>query len=156
MHGFEPHHVWTPGPTDARRIARGATLLVVRRPSWIVITVLCVLLAAALVATGSAWKAPYLLILLMPAALPLIVYVMTARATRRSFATGRPWASNFGPSTMTITSPAGRTTLNYADMTDIRSHGPYVTLSMRTAGKVSSFAELIPPPAVDYLRSRIG
>ncbi|KXO97989.1 hypothetical protein [Tsukamurella pseudospumae] len=150
-----PHHVWEPGVHDAERIARASALLVVRRATWIVTTVLCLALGAALIALGDG-ATPYIVILVLPLLLPALTYVVTRRSLRRSFASGAPWTSTFGPATMTIVSPAGISTLNYSDMTDVRARGPFVTITMRTAGRVSTFSELVPPGAVEFLRGRIG
>ncbi|MET9328341.1 hypothetical protein [Tsukamurella sp. NPDC003166] len=150
-----PHHVWTPGRADAERIARASTVLVLRRPQWIITTVLCLALGAALIALGDG-ATPYIVILVLPLLLPALTYVVARRSLRRSFASGAPWTSTFGPATMTIGSPAGISTLNYSDMTRVLPRGPFVTIFMRTAGRVSTFAELVPPGAVGFLRGRIG
>ncbi|TDZ82115.1 hypothetical protein DE4585_02644 [Mycobacteroides salmoniphilum] len=120
------HHEWIPGPGDPDRLARGAAVNLLRRPYLAAIITLCisyVVLSAALGRLDLAHAA----MLLVPIATAILVYLLTLFNLRRRLKPGDRWTSTFGPYSMTVSSPAGQSTLNYNQITGIRQRGPYVS-----------------------------
>ncbi|CAM3246905.1 hypothetical protein TSHO111613_12560 [Tsukamurella hominis] len=151
----EPHHVWTPGPEEATREARAMARLFLRSPAWIVIAVLCVLYAVVSTATGHGDVAHYAFAV-VPVVIPVLIFALTWWRLRSVFVPGAQWTSTFGPESMTITSPLGRSDLLYSQMRRVRRRGVFVVIALRPAGRLTTYGALVPPPAEEFLRSRIG
>lgn len=151
---MEPHHVWAPGPGEARREALAVALYFARRPAWIVVAALCVLYVVVSSATRHGDAAHYAMVL-VPIAILALVYVVTWWGLRRIFVPGARWTSTFGPEAMTTTSPLGRSELLYSQMRRIRHRGPFIVIHLRPAGRIMTYRELVPPAAEAFLRARI-
>ncbi|KRQ68949.1 hypothetical protein AOT83_17165 [Mycobacteroides sp. H001] len=124
------------------------------RPFWIVLTVFCIGYVGSSAAMGLL-DFPHLAILLVPIAAALLVYLLTLFNLRRSLQSGTRWTSTFGPQSLTVSSSAGQSTLNYNQITGIRRRGPYVSISTRSAGRITYIGELFPPAAIEFVRSRV-
>ncbi|GAA4384918.1 hypothetical protein [Tsukamurella soli] len=149
------HHEWVAAPGDAARLARAATLSVVRRPTVAVclaIPVVYVVVRAVLLGPD-AWLAAGIA---FPVVFIGLLYAQAARGTRASMVPGSRWVSGFGEHELMIGTPIGRTVLPYRSVKGIRRAGPLVLVTVAPRRRLGFPAPLFPPAAVDFVRARIA